>query len=635
LATESDTYRLLRPFVILATVTLAVVILYWAKIVFVPLALATLFTFILSPPVVWLRRQGMPRWPAALIITGLACVLVFVVCWIVTLQLRDLFKSLPQHTDTIAKKLADFDEGDDGTIQQLTKMVHDISVQFQKSGLAAQADNGEKPVAVTVVGDRTLSAGLFPTVAQPILEFVVGAILVLVLVVFMLVGREDLQYRLIRLVGHGHLTTATNALYEAADRTSKFLLTQSMINLAFGALVALGLYLLPIEGLLGWFPEGTPRHVPYAFLGGFLAAVLRFIPYAGTWLALLFPLALSVAVFPGWWPPVQVVAFYVLLELTIANFIEPLLLSHSTGISPIALLMAAAFWTWLWGGIGLLLATPLTVCLSVLGRYIPALSFLHTVLGSEPVLDLPNRFYQRLLAQDPDEATAMLEETAKKEPVVALYDQMLIPALVMLRRDSQRGEISSHTVQNTLRTIGEILEELQLNVQSAAAKEGEKKPAAEKRKACVFGCSTGDQAEELALQMLCDLLADAGYEMTMSSSNRLSSEVMNLVEEQKPSVVCIASLPPGGVARASYLCKRLRARFPQMQILVGRWGQDDPESAKERLQAAGANEVTSSLLEARKLLVPLLQHYTACGHLPSASEPNGAETVGQELAVTK
>jgi hypothetical protein len=458
-----------------------------------------------------------------------------------------------------------------------------------------------------------------------------------VLVVFMLVGREDLQYRLIRLVGHGHLTTATNALYEAADRTSKFLLTQSMINLTFGALVALGLYLLPIEGLLGWFPEGTPRHVPYAFLGGFLAAVLRFIPYAGTWLALLFPLALSIAVFPGWWPPVQVVAFYVLLELTIANFIEPLLLSHSTGISPIALLMAAAFWTWLWGGIGLLLATPLTVCLSVLGRYIPALSFLHTVLGSEPVLDLPNRFYQRLLAQDPDEAVAMLEETAKKEPVVALYDQMLIPALVMLRRDSQRGEIGSHTVQNTLRTIGEILEELQLNIQTAATKEGEKKPAAEKRKACVFGCSTGDQSEELALQMLCDLLADSGYEMTMSSSNRLSSEVMNLVEEQKPSVVCIASLPPGGVARASYLCKRLRARFPQMQILVGRWGQDDPESAKERLQAAGANEVTSSLLEARKLLVPLLQHYTACGHLPSASAPNGAKlgTVGQELAVTK
>jgi predicted PurR-regulated permease PerM/methanogenic corrinoid protein MtbC1 len=632
-AAESDTYRLLKPFVVLATVTLAVVILGWAKVVLVPLALAVLFTFLLSPPVIWLRRKGVPRWPAALLVTGLACVLVVAAFWIVTLQLRDLIVELPTHSQTINAKITSLgnDEGD-GFIRPAIKAVQDLYSTVQ-SNLSAGGDS------IPEVRIHSDYPSTILGMAQPVLETVVGLLLILVLVVFMLVYREDLQYRLIQLVGHGHLTTTTHALYETAERTSKFLMTQAVINIAFGVVLALGLYLLPVEGLFGGFGNGVtrdaagvsvgpwvtahgafggviPRHVPYAFLWGFLAALLRFIPYIGTWVALLFPLTLSVAVFPGWWPPLEVLIFYIALELTIANFVEPLMLSHSTGVSPIALLVAAAFWTWLWGPVGLLLSTPLTVCLSVLGRYIPSLSFLHTVLGSEPVLNLSNRFYQRLLALDPDEAGDIIEEAVKKEPLESVYDRVIIPALSMLRRDSQRGEVNDDLLRKSLRTINEILEELEPLVKEAAGGH----EAAAKAGACVLGCTAGDEIDEVALQMLRVLVEAAGYSMTVASSDKLSAEVVAEVSAEKPAVVCLASLPPGGVSRASYLCKRLRGKSPDLHILVGRWGQDDLVSARQRLQAAGANTVANSLYDTRKELIPLLQHFSSCAQPTAAAE---------------
>jgi predicted PurR-regulated permease PerM len=614
--TESDLYRLLKPFIVLATVALTVVALYWARMVFIPLALAVLFAFILTPPVVWLRRKGVPRWPAALFVTAVACVLVVAACWIVTAQVRDLVVQLPQHSKTVGAKIAALNRDDNGffkpvltSVQELYGAVErglngEISALTDEAGKTTTVKTGDDVPVVKIKGDYwTTVLGI----AQPVLEGVVGSILVLVLVVFMLVSREDLQYRLIRLVGHGHLTATTQALEEAAARTSRFLLTQSVINVTFGGLLAAGLYLIPIEGWWGALPPEVPHHVPYAFLWGFLAALLRFIPYAGTWVALLFPLTLSVAVFPDWWPPLEVLTSYILLELAVANFVEPVVLGRTVGISPIALLLAAAFWTWLWGGIGLLLATPLTVCLSVLGRHIPELSFLDIVLGAEPVLDLPNRFYQRLLAQDPDEATEIVEQEVKKEPVEAVFDKVLVPALVMLRRDSQHGQMDDEVAKNSLRTISEIVEDLAPHFKPANPPAN---GADTRAKACVLGCTTGEQVDELALQMFRLLVEATAYPMTVTSSDKLSGEVVSMVAAEKPSVVCIASLPPGGVARASYLCKRLRAELPELRILVGRWGQDGV-TARERLQAAGANEVANTLLESRRQLMPLLQHRSA------------------------
>jgi predicted PurR-regulated permease PerM len=633
---ESDLYRLLKPFVVLATVILAVAALYWARMVFIPLALAVLFAFILATPVSWLRRKGVPRWPAALLVTGLAILLVAGACSIVTLELRDLIVKLPQHSKTIGDKIAALNQGSNGFFKPVVSSLQEVYDVVQRNlngerpasqqpgdgqshspkpgneapappvgneGQPPPAKPGADVPAVRVQGgewDTALS------IAQPLLEAVVSIILIIVLVIFMLVSQEDLQYRVIRLVGHGHLTSTTQALDEAAERTSKWLLTATVINASFGLVLAGGLHLIPVEGWWGGLPPNVPHHVPYAFLWGFLAMLLRFIPYVGTWFALLFPLTLSIAVFPGWGPPLEVLGFYLVLELVVANFIEPLVFGHTVGISPIALLVAAAFWTWLWGGIGLFMATPLTVCLSVLGRHIPELSFLHVVLGSEPVLDLPNRFYQRLLAHDHDEATDMVEEAVKNQPVESIFDGVLIPALVMLRRDMQHGEMNAEVRENSLRTIAEIVEDLAPRLQPAEPRPANGAEA--KAKVGVLACSTGDQTEELALQMFRALVEAEGYSVTVASRDKLSGEIVTMAEADKPSVVCIASLPPGGVSRASYLCKRLRAKLPELQILVGRWGQGDFVTARQRLQGAGANEVANSLVENRKQLLPFLQH---------------------------
>jgi len=601
MASESDTYRLIRPAIVLATVVLAVVILSWAKDVFIPLALAILFAFILTPLVAWLRRWGVPRWPAALLVTSCACVVVLGVCWLTAVQLRELLLNLPEHTETIANKLAVFRADDDGLIVRIGGMIHDLSVQLQKTNIVGPVEADQKPIPVVVQNDPGLSLSYFPVVAGPLLQGIVSIILIVILVLFMLVRREDLQYRLIQLVGHGHLTATTHALYEAAQRTSNFLLTQLTINIAFGVVLAGGL------AVIG---------VPYAILWGCFAAVFRFIPYAGTWVALLFPLILSIAVFPDWWQPLTVLAFYIVLELVVANLLEPLLLAHSTGISPIALLVAAAFWTWLWGPIGLVLATPLTVCLAVLGRYMPALSFLHVLLGAEPVLDPAKQFYQRLLAQDPDEAGDIVEETAKKEPLEAIYDKVLIPALVLMRRDQQNGELTEDRVKKGLATIAEIVDDVTALIREEArtsagggAVKSEGRPGA-----CVVGFSVGDQFDEIALKMLGALVEAAGYTLTVASASKLPGEVVEQVEQEQPAAVCIASLPPGGLARVRYLCKRLRAKSQDLHILVGRWGQDDLQPAKQRLQAAGANLVADTLLDTRKELIPLMQHFAVCAN---------------------
>src|SRR5262249_8294685 len=246
----------------------------------------------------------------------------------------------------------------------------------------------------------------------PVLEGLATTVLVVVLVVFVLVLREDLRNRLLRLIGNGRITDTTKALDDAAGRISRFLLTQSLINVFFGMVLTISLWL---------------AGVPYALLWGFLAALLRFVPYMGTFFAMLLPFTYSVAVFPGWREPLLALGIYLTLELLAAYVVEPLLLGHSTGVSPLALVFAAAVWTWLWGPLGLILSTPMTTCLVVLGKYVPGLEFLDVLLGDERVLDTSVSFYQRLLARDQDEATELVEHYLESHPPEAVFDELLLP----------------------------------------------------------------------------------------------------------------------------------------------------------------------------------------------------------------
>ncbi len=281
----------------------------------------------------------------------------------------------------------------------------------------------DNPVAVEIASSpetptalQTVSSAL--EIISPMAQFMV----VIVFVVFMLIQREDIRDRVIRLVGHGQLTVTTRALDEAATRISRYLAAQSAVNSAYGILVAIGLYLI---------------HIPNAPLWGLLCALLRFVPYVGIWIGAIFPIILSVVMPEGYYAarPFLTLGLFALLEIVAANAVEPLLFRDRTGLSPLAILVAAVFWTWLWGGLGLLLSTPLTVLLAVAGKYVPQLAFLDILLGDQPVLSPPERYYQRLLAEDAEEAEDLLDEFEKDRNREQLFSQIMLPALIMAQRD--------------------------------------------------------------------------------------------------------------------------------------------------------------------------------------------------------
>jgi hypothetical protein len=432
-----------------------------------------------------------------------------------------------------------------------------------------------------------------PATLRPLLEPLGGAFLTIILVIFMLIKREDLRNRLISLVGHGRLTHTTKALDDAGQRISRYLVMQFVINACFGLALGVGLWAIGLD---------------YAFLWGFLGGVLRYLPYIGTWLAALPPIVLSLAMFEGWVQPLLVLGLFLALELVTANVLEPLLFGHSTGISAVALLVAAAFWTWLWGPLGLVLSGPLTVCLVVLGKYVPALKFFDVLMGDEPPLGTDVSYYQRLLAMDQDEATEIVAAYVKANSSDQVYDELLVPALIYAKRDLERDNLTESEGQFVLRATSEIAEDLgererppspDPGAASGFSENGTKGPLL--ANVTLIGYAASDKAEELALRMFGQLLDPEKCVMEIVAAEMLFSELVSFIGGKGAALICVASIPPGGLARTRYVCKRLRKQFPEMAILVGRWGlKGNLEQNRELLLAAGANQVGATLLETRK-----------------------------------
>jgi hypothetical protein len=431
--------------------------------------------------------------------------------------------------------------------------------------------------------------------------------IVVVLVIFFLVRREDLRDRFIRLVGKGQVTVTTQAIEDAAARVSRYLSMQLLLNVTFGISVTIGLYLIG---------------VPSAILWGILGAALRFIPYIGAWIAAAVPIGLSMAISTGWVPPILTVGLFGGLELFIGNVLEPWLYGKNTGVSPVAVLVAAVFWTWLWGAVGLLLATPLTVCLMVIGKYVPQLSFLDILLGNDEVFEPPKRVYQRLLAGDQEESTELIYGYLEHMPLVELYDTVLIPALAMAQTHWQRGEINEDRHKFIFQSLKETVEELGERQQEArATKEAEKpnqadgdsplEPSTNSSSLCVLCLPARDEADEIAAMMLAQLLATRGCTIEAVSVTALASEMVDLVEQRNADVVCISAMPPTASAHARYLCKRLQGRFPDAHLIVGLWNATgDLNKAKERIGCGATTHVVAKLATAQEkihgLLEPLL-----------------------------
>lgn len=542
----------------LAMLALSVAVIYFAKPLLVPLVLAGLFAFILAPPIVALQRRGVPR---ALAVLGVVLVAVLAggtVAFVLGTQLVDLVSDLPTHKAEIQAKIEGLRGMGGEGIGGFVDMMRDV---------LAPPELGTAGATVIVTTPSGSSFSALGDLAFGVLGELAAAFLVLLLLVFMLLRREDLRNRVIGLLGYSRLTGATRATVDAAARVSRLLLAQLLVNAIFGAVFGIGLWLLG---------------VPYAFLWGFGAAALRFIPYAGILIAAAPPIVLAIAISPGWTLPIGVMGFILALDIVTANVVEPILFSKKTGVSPLALLVAAAFWTWLWGPIGLLLATPITVCLVVIGQHAPRLRFLAVLLGDEPALAPHATYYQRLLASDEREAQAVARAHMTSAGESATFDDVLLPVLRRVRRDRQREGLDGRDEQLVLDAIGRTL------ASAAPLTTAPLGPT-------VLACPAHHRADELALAMLGRLCGqDARVEVV--SSKTLSSEIEARVARDRPALVVIAVVPPGGITQALYLCRTLRARFPELGLVVGYYGAvRDFDRLLLRFRKAGASYVTTSL----------------------------------------
>lgn len=565
------------PAVVLAASAVVVASLYLAREVLIPLALAVLLSFILGPVVVRLQRLGLGRIVATVLVVIATFCLVGLLIYMVTDQLVDLANNLPQYRANIQKRVAalSLDGPARGPVGRAMEQIKQLGHELTTTQPASTAG----PVPVRVVPGEPNLVQLLRSSLGPVLQQLGLAGIVLVFVVFILVQQEDLRDRLLRLIGQGRIHLTTQALDEAASRVSRYLVAQSIVNGSYGLAIGVGLYFIGI---------------PNAALWGLLAAVLRFVPYLGPWIAASLPLAVALATFSDWRHFLLAAGLFVVIELLSNNFMEPWLYGSSTGMSNLAILVAAVFWTWLWGPVGLVLSTPLTVCLAVVGKYVPHLQFINVMLSDEEVLAPPVRLYQRLLAMDEVEADEQVEQHLQDKSLEQLYDQVMLPALALEEQDRHRGRLEDWRRASVLATLAGLVNE----AAQASADKTTAPPAKPAQPQRILVLPAHDEADEVAADMLARLLERCGHEVQTLSVARLASEMVQFVEQYRPQIVCISALPPAALPSVRYLYKRLRQRLGEARLLVGLWtASDEPKRLQSRLEI-GQEPVVVSLGEA-------------------------------------
>jgi predicted PurR-regulated permease PerM len=586
----------------LQALVLGGVVLYFAKPFLLPLVFAILISFILAPIANALQGWGLNRALAVMGTVTLAFAVTGLLGWATATEVQHLAVDLPKHKGEIRAKIDNLRTLHGGALGDLLQMVRELD---ESSG------TGPPPDAPRVVladsDDQSSLARIFGAVL-PVLEPLATVGLVVVLVIFMLINREDLRDRVVALMSHRNLPTTTRMFGDTAQRLSQYLLAQLAVNCAFGLVFA------AVAWLIG---------LPFALLWGLLTAILRFVPYVGTWLAAAFPVALAFALFPGWWQSVALIVCFVVIDAITANVIEPLVFGHNTGVAPVALLIAAAFWTWIWGPMGLVLSTPITVCLVVLGQHVPRFHFVSVLLGGQPPVPPQVGFYQRLLAGDVAEAKQRALEYAEKNSLEAAFEDVILPTLIVTRRDRKRDLISTQEEEQVYKATEEILAGLDAwHAQvRASVPAGDRTPEPELDKGLpptasptallaepatralatasaklILGYPAHHTSEELVLKMLHTMLEADGLDLRLASSKMLPSDIVAAMRANTPSAVLIAVLPPGGLPQAKYLCELIRDNFPDVRIVVAYFG---AESSFDRvlggLRRAGVSYVTTSL----------------------------------------
>lgn len=587
---RSDSSTLLR--VITAVVVIAALRL-GAEVV-IPLTLAVLLSFLLAYPVSWLERLKLGRVLPVVVVLVLALSAAGGMIWIGAQQLAEIVIRLPAYQQNIHNKLDRMRNPAGSGFAKAAQSINQIQTELSPSNAAvkkgqnaAQAMPAQKqpsvaaPVPVEVVKDKPNILDSLGLISGSVVRFFGTVLAVTILTLFLLLRRGDLRNRLFRLFGPGRLNVMTTAMDDAATRVSRYLLTQSIVNGTFGLLLGVGLFFIG---------------VPYAAFWGVIAAFLRFIPYVGTLAAGLCPFVLSLAVFNDWKRPLLSLALFAGVELTMSGIVEPWLYATRTGISSLAILLSAAFWTMLWGPIGLVVSTPLTVLLFVLGRYIPQLEFLNILLGDEPVLPPHAWYYQRLLAMDEDEARRVAEEYVKEKPLIELYDSVFIPALALAEKDRHEKELDPEQQRIIYDTTRELIEELG---EDAAAQQQLREGSPAASQLSILCVPARDEADELVALMLVQVLRLSGLAADAIASGFME-ETLAKVTQAQPHAMCISALPPFAIAHARSLCRKARQGCPGIKTVVGLWGSKvDPKTLQQRLGQGCSEYVVHTLAETR------------------------------------
>ena len=589
------------------TLVIAAAVLYVARDIFVPLAIAGLLTFVLSPPMLWLRHHGLGRALSAVAVITLAFIAILGFGSVVVGEIAALSKQVPSYQPNIEAKLQSLrqDVPIDRLIQRGTQLLEELRAELTppQAMLApsGNTNNSQAPVPVEIQ-NQTGFLQIIDSYVGPLLKPIALGGLVLVFAIFFLLNRENLRDRFIRLAGANDLHRTTQMLNDAVERLSRYLWTELVVNAIYGALISFGTFLIG---------------VPNAALWGVMFLVLRFVPYIGTWLAALFPLALSLAIAPGWSAFFEMFGLFITVELVTSQALEPWLFGASAGLSPVAILVAATFWTWLWGPVGLVLSTPLTACLVVIGLYVPALRFFAVLFGNDAPLAAEESFYQRLLAGDDAEATEQAEIFLKSGSLTEFCDQIAIPALSMAQEDSERGVLTRDARAEISETLRDIVESLGEDSDEAAEANATPRPMVE----CLGARNEFDDAAAL---LLTRLLNEQGIVARTVPARHWMTEPRILrpgaAESSGAKIICLSHLGNTSPPRLRLLARRLRRRSPaDTKILLGLWS-GLPYGLEERPEAPDAIDgIATSLSEAVEQIAERLS-----AHKTPSPPPRGA-----------
>jgi predicted PurR-regulated permease PerM len=610
----------------LATVIVVVGALYFARVILVPFAVAMLLAFLLSPIVNRIHKLGIPRVLAVIAVIFVAIGIACGIGWVVVRQLNDIVTKLPEYQTHLQSKFATVKASVLDPLEKVSQTVTDIARPTPESA------PGRPEIQPVNISNKTPLLGRLLEPFGQIVTLLGSVGVVFLFVVLMLIQKQDMRDRLIRLSG-SHLYLTTRAFDEAGAKVSRYVVLTTIINGAHGLCIGIALFALDI---------------PNAILWGVMAAMLRFIPYLGPWIAAIFPVTLALAVFSGWTVPLLTVGLIVVLELISNYIVEPWVYGTRTGISPGALLAAAIFWTWIWGMPGLLLATPLTVCIAVIGKYVPPLNFLAVLLGDEPVLPPEMRLYQRLLALDQEEASELVLAQLQEKTLAEVYDDTMIPALSLAERDHQSGTIDDRTQSLVSQAMRELVEEAGdwrrdlTRSEKKAEKEGadvSPSPPAPRPTVNALCVAAKDDADHVAALMAAQALRQIGFGAEVVAPETLTGELGEIVDETRVQMVLISDVPPSGFAQVRYICKRLAVKSPEIPIIVGVWGSNlDSAKARGRLPDMGTLHVVTSLKEAvvcaENMLEDLRFKAATDGRAPDervAPNTNGRQSVAHPI----